>query len=281
MKGQSVDCLIQAIHADIGCGKLILPTLPDVASNIRSAVCSGQASADEVAEIVSSDMATASRLVQVANCSLFAASACVNSVKAAVHRLGNNKTCQLVTSFVLQQLFHGEADYQSRYLKSIWQHSVNVAAMSRAFALFAPHLDADEAMLAGLVHQIGKLPVLRFFSQQADLGMDAALFDAVIEQGHPAFGELLLKAWRFPEELIAVPKHYSHLQRQHANAADYVDLVQVAFLQAMAGSEHAQADHDWSRVPAFAKLGLLPSQPLLDEQQLTEQIEWAHSILHG
>jgi len=281
MKTNEAMQILQNIHRDINQGILVLPTLPDTANKIRLAMnnISGS-SADLIADIINEDIATASRVVQVANSPIYASNDKVSSVKAAVIRLGNNTTYQLINSFLVQQLFQSGGALQNQTLKAIWSHSVNVAAMCRAFAMFAPHLNAEQAMLAGLTHQIGKLPILKYFSHLPSHDYDQAQLNFVLDKAHHTLGHLLLQTWNFPDALTDVPLEYGHLDRKHDKPADYVDLVQVAYLQAVVGSNDSAASRDWSTVNAFAKLGFTPSDELINEESMASQIDWARSILN-
>jgi HD-like signal output (HDOD) protein len=78
----------------------------------------------------------------------------------AVSRLGNNTIKTLITSLVMQQMFTPSSKLLESEFKKNWEASVNVSSICRALVTFVPHLNPDEAMLAGLIHQIGKLPIL-------------------------------------------------------------------------------------------------------------------------
>jgi HD-like signal output (HDOD) protein len=60
---------------------------------------------------------------------------------------------------------------------------------------------------------------------------------------------------------------------------DYVDIVQVATLQSYLGSEHPYTQLDWSKIPAFAKLGLDPSVDMQADEDLSAAMEAATSML--
>lgn len=94
-----------------------------------------------------------------------------------------------------------------------------------------------------------------------------------IKKAHPVVGEVILKSWNFPKQLVMVPLEYSDFYRDKSIELDYVDLVQVAFLQSIVGTDDTDANVDWSLVPAFEKLGFkLDTTEILDEN-LSEKIE--------
>lgn len=82
----------------------------------------------------------------------------------------------------------------------------------------------------------------------------------------------------FPPELQNVPLEYAKFQRQ-APAADYADLVMVANLQLVSGSEHPWTEMDWNGIPAFERLGLDPNIDMSEEEDLNAQMEAAMALL--
>ena len=60
---------------------------------------------------------------------------------------------------------------------------------------------------------------------------------------------------------------------------DYADIVQVAMLQSIAGTEHPFAQQDWSQIPSFARLGLNPASDQ-EEEDLSAEMEAAMALLN-
>jgi HD-like signal output (HDOD) protein len=85
--------------------------------------------------------------------------------------------------------------------------------------------------------------------------------------------------WDFPDELKLVASEYVNFQRDTGEKADYVDLVQVAFLQSIVGTDHPASRIDWNTVPSFAKLGLASDAEILEIEGVSEEIELAHAAL--
>lgn len=158
----------------------------------------------------------------------------------------------------MQQVFQPTSALLDRCFHAIWQTSVNVAAISRALAALCPHLNAEHALLAGLIHQIGKLPILTLAEQIPSLANDQTRLDHLLWALHPQIGGMILKQWNFPKTLLEVVTEYLQWQRQpSSDLADYVDVVQVAYLEHIASSNE-ELPVDPSQVGAFARLGLAP-----------------------
>lgn len=273
------DDLLQQLQDDIDNNKLILPTLPEVALRVRDAVEDEKASAGQIAEIVASDAALSARLLQVANSPLYRARNPIDNLQTAIARLGNTQVRNLVSSLVMQQMFQATTDALDQRLRRLWEHSVQVAAISRVIAGQVNGLSKDQAMLAGLIHDIGALPILVRAEDIPELVQDEALLDRIIRTLHPTLGEKILVKWEFPDSLVAVAAKHEDLQRDSGSAPDYVDVVMVANLQSYYGTDHPLTQLDWSTVPAFAKLGIEPDINVIEIEENKEELEEVEHIL--
>lgn len=278
MQFKSVQDFLVHVQTELEANRLILPTLPDIALKVRDSVSKGDASAAELADMIVTDPALSARLIQVANSPLYRGANEIKNIQMAVTRLGNSTIRTLITSLVMQQMFKPTTATLEQYFRTIWEQGVNVSAISRALAAFVPQLNADEAMLAGLIHQIGKLPILTLVEKIPEFKDSPSRLEKLLEKAHPHVGKLIMETWNFPKELKMVASEYVDFQRDHDGPADYVDLVQVAFLQSIAGTDHPACRVDWATVPAFAKLGLQADAEILEIEGVSEEIELAQSM---
>lgn len=275
---KSVQDFLTHVRQELDANRLVLPTLPDIALKVRDAVSKGDISANELATMIATDTALSARLIQITNSPLYRGSMEIRNIQMAITRLGNSTIRTLVTSLVMQQMFKPSSPLLSEYFRTIWEQGVNVSSISRALVRFAPHLDADEAMLAGLIHPIGKLPILTLVERIPEFRDSPSRLDKLLDKAHPHVGKIIMDAWKFPDELKQVAYEYVDFQRDHAGPADYVDLVQVAFLQSIAGTDHPATRVDCSLVPAFAKLGLQSNTEVMEIEGISEDIEMAQSL---
>lgn len=279
MQFKSVQDFLVHVKSELEANRLILPTLPDIALRVRDSVSKGDASAQELAAMITTDTALSARLIQVANSPLYRGANEIKNIQMAVTRLGNSTIRTLITSLVMQQMFKPTTATLEHYFRSVWEQGVNVSAICRALASFVPSLNADEAMLAGLIHQIGKLPILTLVEKIPEFKDSPSRMEKLLEKAHPHVGKLIMDNWNFPAELKLVASEYVNFQREHDGPADYVDLVQVAFLQSIAGTDHPASRIDWATVPAFAKLGLQADAEILEIEGVSEEIELAQALL--
>lgn len=259
--------------------RLTLPTLPEVALRVRDAVESDTSSARKVADIIATDAALSARMLQVANSPLYRGRNQIDNLQVAVARLGTRLVRSLVVSLIMQQIFQATCDLLDKRFRQLWEESVQVAAISRALAQNLRHLDKEQALLAGLIHNIGALPILTMAEKQAELIRDANELDRVLEALSPRIGQRILKEWNFPDSLLLVPRHFYDLSYEHEGPADYVDVVIIARLQSLMGTDHPVNLQDWSTIPAFPKVGLEPEIQVIEIDGVAEEVAEFENIL--
>lgn len=263
---------------DLENDRLVLPTLPEVALRVRDAVDNEHSTLREVTGIITTDAALSARLVQVANSPLMRASRSIDTVDDAVNWLGLKLVREMATSMVMEQLFQATSDVTDRKLRRVWEHSTLVAAISHTLANQFTRLSPQQALLAGLVHRIGVLPILTRLEDHPELLGDEKALDEVIDAVQGEIGEAILRKWRFPDELVMVPRAHEDLSRD-SNSVDYADIVTVANLQSLEGSQHPLATVDWNAIPAFSKLGLSPELNVIEMDETAEDIAQAQRML--
>ena len=253
--------------------KITLPTLPEVALKIRDAVETDSSTAQQIADMVTTDAALSARLLQVANSPLYRGRVQIENIQMAVTRLGQKLVRSLVVSLAMKQIFQATSDTLDTRLRAIWEESVQVAAISRALAQTVG-LNREQAMLAGLIHNIGSLPILTMADSFPELMSDPKTLDSYVEHLSPDIGKLILLTWGFSEALVKVAENYRNLNYDGGPAADYVDVVQVARLQVV-----EDAGPEWMLAPAFRKLGLEPEAEVIEIEGVADDVDEVRQIL--
>lgn len=266
--------LLRAIEND----ELVLPTLPEVALRVREAAEDPNSSVQDLAKVIGNDAALTARIIKVVNSPLLRTNKEITDLQMAIGRLGMNYTCNLATGLAMEQMFQATTDVVDRKMREVWNKSTEIAGICHALCRHYTRLAPDQATLAGLVHQIGALPILTYAEEHSELLADSISLNHVIERIHPIIGDRILKAWDFPAPIAAVPGQHLDFERDSVKV-DYVDIVQVATLQSYLGSQHPYTELDWSNIPAFAKLGLDPKANLKEDEDLSAAMEAAMSML--
>ncbi|WP_166251577.1 HDOD domain-containing protein [Marinobacter salicampi] len=265
--------LITAIEND----KLVLPTLPEAALQVREIAESEDSSILDLVKVISTDTALSARLIRVCNSPLFRGARQIENLNMAVSRLGMSYTSNLAMGLAMEQMFQATSDMVDKRLRSTWQTSTEVAGICHVLAQHYTKLKPDQATLAGLVHLIGVLPILRYVEDQ-DIQISSIMLDNVIDELHPQIGARILKKWDFPSDLQQVPLEYTRYQRELPQV-DYADLVTVANLQLLAGTGHPLTEMNWNTVTAFGRLGLDPELDMSEEEDLNAEMEAAMALL--
>jgi HD-like signal output (HDOD) protein len=253
--------------------KLVLPTLPEVALQIRRCEDNPNLDVMELARTIEHDPATAAQILRIANSPLLRREVKVADLSKAISLLGINYTAKLAVSFALKQLFSSTNPDLQHQMRNIWAHSMKVACHCYVLARHAK-LMQEEAFLAGLLHQIGALPIISMANQTATYDENELL--NTIHQLHPMLGEQILSHWQFPREIADVPQNYTDGNR-YISRVDYCDLVTIA-------SNHLQPDddkHPWADIAAIERLGW--HAPEADEKlaALQDEIDLAYEIFNG
>ncbi len=271
---QIKDEIISAIEKD----QLVLPTLPEVALQVREAAADEDIDIQKLSKVITNDAALTARIIKVANSPLLRANRAIEDLKMAVGRLGIDYTANLATGLAMEQMFQATSDIIDEKMRDVWTRSTEVAGISHVLTRHYSKLKPDQATLAGLVHKIGVLPILTYAEDNRKLLKDIPMLDKLIEMAHPAIGRKILEAWDFPEVLRLVPEEHMHFDRE-VPTLDYADIVMVANLQSYIGTEHPLTQMDWSTISAFDRLGLSHEVNTHEVEDLSEDMEAAMALL--
>ncbi len=279
---ETVSNYFHKIYQDYLGGKLVMPEMPELALRIRSAIQDPKNGPHDVARILQADPTVTGRIIQVANSPMYRATHPISDGLSAVTRLGLRTTRDLVVAFTLQRTFKPKHPLIKQRLKQMWQHSGHVAAIANVLAQSVRGIDPEQAMLAGLLHDIGILPLLTFVEKEKLLVARDDILDLMLRKLRGQLGALVLSSWGFGDEFITVALETEDWQRDPAPTADYCDVVIVAQLHSFAQSQIADAYPHISQVPAFGKLGLGklgPDESIAILEKADSEIKKTHSLL--
>ncbi|OUS26269.1 hypothetical protein A9Q99_18735 [Gammaproteobacteria bacterium 45_16_T64] len=276
------------IYTDLRNNQLTLPSLPDVALRIRQLIAEGSNNAKTIAQAVNSDAAIATKLIKAANSPLFRGTKEFETTNAAIVRLGMQTTQQLVTSFTLREVFKAKVPALKQRMDALWKNGIEVAAISSVLAKHVKGLNPEQGLLAGLLHEIGIVPVLMYAEKYEGIANDPEQLEKAIQELAPEIGGAILNRWGFSDEIVEVTQLSHQWQRNHEGAADYCDLIIVARLHAQLHLSPETASQDnppppLEQCPAFLKLceqnALTPEKSLAILSEAKEQIEETKKLL--
>jgi len=270
--GAKAETLFDDLREAVETDKLILPTLPDVALKIRDAVESEKSTAQDISDALAQDASLAARLIKVANSPLYRTRNPIEDLQMAVTRLGIRIVRDLVVGLAMKQIFQPTTDALDIHFRRIWNKSVDAAAISRMMATLVPGINTEQALLAGLIHNIGALPVLVLAENDDELFYDEEVLGRVTYELQGEVGELILRRWEFDDHMIEVVKQCHNFNYDNGESASFVDIVQVALLQ----GKHIPCEftpESWADVPAFTRLGIDNEVNVVDIEENKEMID--------
>ena len=274
---------LQEINELIDNDRLVLPTLPEVALKARETAEDPNASAGDLAKVINNDAAMTARIIKVANSPIMRGAREIEDVQMAIARLGITCISNLVTGLAMEQMFQATSDLIDKTMRESWHHSTEVAGIANVICKHYTNLKPDQATLAGLVHEIGVLPILTY-AEESDRLNDPITLQKVIHSIHPKVGVKILQSWEFPKELIDVPAYYRKFDRDTgSDKPDYVDVVMVANLQTyMSKPDHPYITKlNWHDVTAFNRVGLDPNIGDNEDEDLNAEMEAAMAMLQA
>lgn len=251
--------------------RVSLPTLPDLAVRIDALAQVDAVDARRLADEIRKDPGIAVQVVRVANNAAYRGGAAVNQLQTAITRIGVEGTRNLVRGLALRQAFTSPSAMLQARLRAIWSRSLEVAATAQLLSRRCGKLEPEVGLLAGLVHQIGALPILRLLELHPDVLQSPPVIDDILRRLGGRAGQLVLSSWAFPTTLVAVPEQCMKFDRVHRGAADYADLVGVAILMLDRHYEGPWAGIDRAGVEAFPKLGLDPQCDLFSTPEFDQE----------
>lgn len=271
--------VVERLFADFDAGTLRLPTMPTIAFRIRERAEDPNVNLQEVADIAQTDGAIAGRLLHVANSVAFANGPRVRSALAAVQRLGLRTTQHLVLSLALREVFEFKGRGVRQAATEGWRFSVAVSAAAHAVAGRAG-LDNEKALMAGLVHQIGRVPVLGALERSgAQLG--SATLDALLRVLTGPVSHLVHRYWDLDQSCLHGMTFWNQWDRQHGGPGDYGDVVQVAACHCLARKSRDSDHPPLESLPAYLRLGFDPEERKSLEDEMNTSIGMMGPLLQG
>jgi len=211
-------------------GEVVFPTYFDATLQLRDALQDPNHSIDSIAKVISIEPLISAKILHLANSIAYNPSGnLVKDVKTAITRIGIHAVRSAAMSIAMSQLklAKGMASY-NKITQSLWGHSVRTAAAARIIAKKMTVLNPEEAMLAGLVHDLGAFYMLYRATQYDDLRERPDSLRYLIINWHESIGVSLLHALGLPEEIAEASANHDQVRPAPITLRTYADVVYVA-----------------------------------------------------
>lgn len=234
-EGHDAFTFVKALALEISVGKVELPGFPDIVMRVQRALADERADIERVVRVLGAEPVLASRLLQMANsAALNPTGRAVTDLRAAVTRVGLNVVRSVTVSFAVRQLARAPMlRGLEKPLQVLWQRSVLVASLCFVIARRLTRLNPDCALLAGLLHGIGRLYILTRASGHRGLFADAATYQAIERDWHLGIAVVLLENWETPEEIVQAVRDCEDYARVPRGDVCVTDVLVAATLIAL------------------------------------------------
>jgi len=220
---------VKDLAADLNRNELELPGFPDVVMRLHQALGDKNSNASTIEKLITSEPALAARLIQIANSAAFNTRGReIGEIRAAVTLLGFNTVRSTATTFAMRQMEQQEWLKALRpELGKIWKASNAVAAVCFAVGQYVACVPPDEALAAGLFHQMGSLYLLsRGHKAGMDMKNDPA-WEAMVASWQPVITRAILETWGIPDHIAVATEHQDVLSDPDASTHELSLLAKV------------------------------------------------------
>jgi putative nucleotidyltransferase with HDIG domain len=216
-----------------------LPTIPSVFIAVNKMLSDPRTSASDVGLAVSSDQVITSKILKIANSAFYGFSSRVNTISHAVAVLGFSSTKNVVLTTGVLSTLNVKTPIKGFDLAAFWKHSVAVGAIAKLIIKEINPQNQEEAFIAGLLHDIGKLILavcapedfaecLNFAVNKNCLFLEAER--EVLGMDHTEIAGQVSDKWKLPPEIATVIiNHHKGLEAsgEHASLVAIVKLADV------------------------------------------------------
>ncbi|MFT4580805.1 MAG: HD-like signal output (HDOD) protein [Gammaproteobacteria bacterium] len=242
------------IYHTLMSGDLVLPSLPDVAIQIRRAADDENVAVEDIARIIQGDPGTAAYCIKVANSAALSGTAPVASVLQAVVRIGIGPIRDLVIAHTIRSLFTGKERVAKEFLRLAWQHSCRIAALSYVLARDVAKLSPERGLLAGLLHDIGISVVVSAACQNKGVLAEPTILHKLCVELSGQVGAMVLRAWHFPDVFVDATLESESYCKPVSDRLQFVDVVMLAHLHDPQPPPWSLEHHELSLLPVHRKL---------------------------
>jgi HD-like signal output (HDOD) protein/signal transduction histidine kinase len=215
---------VNSVHPDDIRNRLLvarLPTMPQILIKLIDLCQADEVGVTELAKLIANDAGMTSRVLRVANSAAYQRNDRKLGLPQALATLGADLVKSLLISESVFQTFSGFPHTGGTDLRGFWKHSLSAAVMARDLAKSMQYPQIEEAYLAGLLHDVGRLALLAAAPdtyslnfQTADDGDLCAAEQKSLQISHAEAGAWLIERWEMDSFLAdAVLYHHENPAR--------------------------------------------------------------------
>ena len=199
---------VERLAQDLQDARFELPAFPEAVLRVQRALQAPDTSAADIVAILSSDPSLAARVLRIANSAAFKpASGEITDLRNAVSRLGFNTVRTVAIEFAMRQLRRRDAQspVARAEIEAISRDSLKVASVCHVIARHYTRVNADQALLTGLLHGLGRLYIVMRAEETTDV--TTVNIREIAAGWQATIGKAILESWGLPEALQHAVEH--------------------------------------------------------------------------
>ena len=250
-----IQILLQVEKAIVA-GKFSLPALPVIALQVRNAVRDPLMDLSKLAKVVSLDPSFTAYLIKLANSPIYRGVGTIDSIPMALGRMGMESARNSAMIFAIRSLFKTKDKLCKKLLNTVWVQSCRVSALSYVIAENLKTADPERASIAGLLHNVGLIPVLMKLVEQGESEKDIIEQWQDIASFSRKISVRVIAYWRLGDDLKAVTKGVGDWGVCHEEPL--VDLINLAIWHSYLGRP------EFKQLPNIETLGYFENRRMLE-----------------
>lgn len=267
--------ILEDIANDLSGSEITFPTFLDITFQVRTALKDPNLSVEQLAKLVGAEPLMSAKIIRMANSAALNPSGReIADVKSAIIRVGMEAVRTVSFSVAMEQLLKSKQMQPFEGIsKRLWEHTSHVAALCRVLARKIAKINGDEAMFAGLVHDIGVFYLMSRAANFPEMIADKVEMHALLVDWHDNIGHALLSALGQPEQILtAVQEHET--DREIIEIRSLSDVLYVA-------NKIANRETTWRDPELESGVDTSMLEEILDADTLKEIIEESEEEVHS
>lgn len=251
---------IQGLTADLSLPTLIFPTSINATMKIRRAITQDDISNDTLARVIGAEPVLSAQILKLSNSAAFNPFGKVNTeMRTATMRLGYVKVRNLTIAVGMKQLTELKELNKdiAELMEGLWNRSVRVAAFANVLAINHTKVNGENALLAGLLHDVGKFYILNRANQYQSLFTSKQSLWNLVDSWHSNIGAAILENWAVSDEIRNAVQNFGNVDYIHHGSLDLTDVLCAADSLDAHFDARSPRKLDWNALsPVVAKFEL-------------------------
>jgi HD-like signal output (HDOD) protein len=222
---------VQALATELSSGKVELPGFPDIVARVQATLADENVSTERVVKVLGTEPVLAGQLMSVANsAALNPSGRSITDLRTAVARVGLNTVRTATLAYAVRLLRAGEELRSiAPQLKELWERNVLVASIAYVLSKKrAKVVNADTALLTGLLHGVGRLYIMTRAVRHPALFANPSSYQLIERDWHLSIATALLENWGIAPEIVAAVRDSEDYAREPRGGPSLTDVLVAA-----------------------------------------------------